>query len=446
MKKVSFMLSLALLLGAMPAAVGAQGPLLAPGQLVKSVSSSAVYYLDEDLGRQVFPNARIFASWYANFDGVVEVDDATLSEHPLTGNVPYKPAKRLVKLQTDPKVYAVDEGGVLRWLKSEAVARALFGERWNQMVDDLSDAFFVDYTFGADVEHERDFKPERERKSSDLIKTLREKRLSKLRARGASDDAFENDGFGKNKVLVCHKAGGDKAHTIAIARPSLPAHIGHGDTEGRCPHDDDDEDDDDNNDTTTPTITGLSTDSVTTSSARVLLTANESVSAKVYSSTSTPVDTGSSASFVASASSSVTHSINLTGLAASTTYYVRVVVTDGSGNSTTSSEVMFTTLAQPDTTAPTFLTSSVGSIVATSAHLLFTTNENVTAAVYSSTSTPVDTSGTSTVAVTVAASAHDVALTGLSPETTYHAIIIASDAAGNTTASSELTFTTPANN
>ena len=436
MKKTSFMMSLLLTVGMLPSAVGAQGPTLAPGQLVKAKSSSAVYYIDEDLGRQVFPNGRIFASWYANFDGVVTVDDATLSEYPLTGNVPSKPAKRLVKIQTDPKVYAVDEGGVLRWVKSEAAARALYGDRWNQLVDDLSDAFFVDYAFGDDIEDDGEFDTENERRGTELLKTLREKRLHRLKEHGASSDDLENDGFGKNKVAVCHKSGSDDAHTIFIARPALPAHLGHGDKEGRCGGDG-------NVDTTAPTFVSASIGSVTMTSAHVLFTASESVTASVYVSTSTPVVASGTAT-VSVTTSATSHDITLTGLASGTSYRVVIVASDAAGNKRTSSELTFTTQS-PDVVAPTFLTATIGSATTTSAHVLFTTDENATALIYSSTSTPVDTSASATAAAsaTTLATSHDVLLSGLLPATTYHVRIVVSDAAGNKRTSAELTFTTP---
>ena len=57
----------------------------------------------------------------------------------------------MVKIQTDPKVYAVAKGGALRWVQTEASATALYGASWNTKVDDLSDAFFADYAIGEQV-------------------------------------------------------------------------------------------------------------------------------------------------------------------------------------------------------------------------------------------------------------------------------------------------------
>ena len=63
----------------------------------------------------------------------------------------------MVKFTTDPKVYAVDANGVLRWVKTEAAAKALYGDNWNTFIDDMSDAFFGSYSFGKDVETAADF-------------------------------------------------------------------------------------------------------------------------------------------------------------------------------------------------------------------------------------------------------------------------------------------------
>ncbi len=439
MKKVAARLAISavLVFGGLPLIAAAESANVAPGSLIKGESTSAVYYVDEDMSRHVFPNGRIFMSWFENFDGIVVLTDAELAAYPLAGNIPYKPGKVMVKLQSDPRTYAVDEGGTLRWVKSEAAARALYGADWNRKIEDLSDAFFVDYQVGADVDDDADFERGQGSRIRSLIDTLRSKRLKKLSSRGASGEDLENRGFGRNKVAVCHKSGASNSHTIYIARPALPAHLGHGDTEGRCAGDVE-------ADTTAPTITSLSIGSIATTSARVIFTANESVTAKVYLSTTATVDTSASATPKAvSGTLSASHDILLSGLTISTLYHYRVVVADEAGNATVSSEGTFTTLT-PDTTAPTILSSSVGSITASSAHLIFTANESVTAKVYSATSSPVDASATATPAVEVgtAAASHDILFSGLVGGTTYYVRFVAKDQAGNETTSSELSFTT----
>jgi hypothetical protein len=126
----------------------------ARGRLIKG-SLPSVYYVGSDDRRYVFPNERIYRSWYADFSTVDEVDDDELAEYPLGGNVTYRPGTRLVKLTNDPKVYAVEPGGVLRWVSSEAVADGLWGSGWAGRVDDLPDGFFSSYSIGTDLAEAR---------------------------------------------------------------------------------------------------------------------------------------------------------------------------------------------------------------------------------------------------------------------------------------------------
>lgn len=125
--------------------------------LIKGKSSKSVYYLGQDGKRYVFPNEKIFYSWYKNFGDVIEISDIDLSMYQLGGNITYKPATRLVKITTDPKVYAIDAGGVLRWIESEDTARELYGNDWANKVDDIPDTFFTDYKIGNNIIQSADF-------------------------------------------------------------------------------------------------------------------------------------------------------------------------------------------------------------------------------------------------------------------------------------------------
>lgn len=130
------------------------------GQLVKLACANgagvndpckAVYYVGNNGKRYVFPNSQTYYTWYADFSGVVTVSAATLASYQIGGNVTYRPGVRMIKIQSDPKVYAVGSGGSLRWVATEAVAQALYGATWNTKIDDLSSAFFANYSVGADL-------------------------------------------------------------------------------------------------------------------------------------------------------------------------------------------------------------------------------------------------------------------------------------------------------
>src|SRR3989339_1221602 len=91
-------------------------------------SGPTVYWHASNGRRYVLPNARTFQSWQTSPpQTVTTIGDVELYTLPIGGNVTYRPGSRLVKITTDPKVYAVARYGVLRWVTSEAAAQALYG-------------------------------------------------------------------------------------------------------------------------------------------------------------------------------------------------------------------------------------------------------------------------------------------------------------------------------
>ncbi|MCC7356881.1 hypothetical protein IT408_00005, partial [Candidatus Uhrbacteria bacterium] len=123
---------------------------LSAGDLIKA-SGPAVYNYATDGKRYVFPNEKTFFSWYQNFNSVKTITDDELAAIMIGGNVTERAGTKLIKITTDPKVYAVTNWGVLHWIESEAVAKGLFGDNWAQRVIDVPDAFFVNYTVGSSV-------------------------------------------------------------------------------------------------------------------------------------------------------------------------------------------------------------------------------------------------------------------------------------------------------
>lgn len=118
----------------------------------------AVYFVSEGK-RHAFSNAKVYFSWYPDFSAVQTVSAETMASLMLGKNIVYHPGVRMVKFITNPKVYAVGKGGLLRGITSEAVAKALYGTTWNKKIDDVSDAFAGDYVFGLDVASASDYSP-----------------------------------------------------------------------------------------------------------------------------------------------------------------------------------------------------------------------------------------------------------------------------------------------
>lgn len=120
------------------------------GNATTSVDS-AVYTLGSDGKRHAFPAESVFYSWYTDFSGVRVVSGATMASYPLGKNVTIRPGTKLVKIQTDPKTYAVAAGNTLRWIPTETLAISLFGTDWAKEVVDVADTFFGNYVMGPDL-------------------------------------------------------------------------------------------------------------------------------------------------------------------------------------------------------------------------------------------------------------------------------------------------------
>jgi plastocyanin len=130
-----------------------------PGDLIKlpddsnpdTLIDTAVYYYGYDGLRYVFPNSQTYFTWYNDFSGIKNVGLAQMGTIGIGGNVTYRPGVKMIKIDSDPKVYAVGKGGLLHWVSSEALAVALYGATWNTMIHDVPDSFFTNYRTGADL-------------------------------------------------------------------------------------------------------------------------------------------------------------------------------------------------------------------------------------------------------------------------------------------------------
>lgn len=140
-----------------------------PGDLVKGQSLSAVYFYGADGYRYVFPNDKTYFTWYSDFSNIKTISDSDLTKLQIGGNVTNRPGLKMVKIQSDPKTYAVERGGVLRHVTSEALAIELYGSNWNQQIDDIPDGFFGNYTIGSPINGSADFNPELARNSNPSI-------------------------------------------------------------------------------------------------------------------------------------------------------------------------------------------------------------------------------------------------------------------------------------
>ena len=121
------------------------------GFLIKTENSSSVYYCGADGKRYVFPNLQTYNTWYEDFSSVKTISSEDLAKIMLGGNVTYRPGVRLIKITTDPRVYAVDLQGTLRLLITPQIAEKYYGVNWTKKIEDMPDVFFFDYQVGASI-------------------------------------------------------------------------------------------------------------------------------------------------------------------------------------------------------------------------------------------------------------------------------------------------------
>jgi hypothetical protein len=143
-----------------------------------------------------------------------------------------------------------------------------------------------------------------------------------------------------------------------------------------------------------------------------------------------------------------THSVTLTGLTASTTYYYSVDGTDTNSNVSedTNGDSYYTFTTTVDTTPPVISGISTPVVTDTQAAIVWNTDKAATSQVmYGTTScgssNPCTYDNTSTL-ISTPLKNHLVALNNLSQTTQYYYVIVSTDAFGNTATSPEQTFTT----
>lgn len=114
---------------------------------------AAVYYIGDDGKKYIFPDSKTYFTWYSDFSDVQKVSRSVLDSYPNGGLVPFRGGVKLITHRDTSKVYAVEPGGVLRWIKDSATARNLYGTDWGKLVSDVSPGFFsTSYTIGLKLE------------------------------------------------------------------------------------------------------------------------------------------------------------------------------------------------------------------------------------------------------------------------------------------------------
>lgn len=134
-----------------------QSPILYPdppklaGHVLVGTKVATKFYLARDGKRYVFPDeTKTYDTWKSVLPPVDKISEDELESYPLGGNVWYRPGARLIRIQSDSRIFAVAHGGTLRAI-NEGTAEMVFGKDWKSLLDTLQDYYFTNYNMGEPI-------------------------------------------------------------------------------------------------------------------------------------------------------------------------------------------------------------------------------------------------------------------------------------------------------
>lgn len=146
------------------------GEVIPAGTLIKlpddgnasTQQDTTVYFVSSNGTRHPFTHERIYFTWYKNFSYVQIASPEALANLPLGEPVPFRAGSRLLKFESDPKVYALAATKQIRWIVSEAVATTVYGSAWATLVEEFPASERALFAEGASIERYGDFDPTKE--------------------------------------------------------------------------------------------------------------------------------------------------------------------------------------------------------------------------------------------------------------------------------------------
>jgi hypothetical protein len=141
---------------------------VAVGTLIKSVSSPMVYYYASNGKRYVMTSKDVISSWYNSGQdlltgsssicrNVKELPAAEIASIAIGGNVDIRPGTYIIKIASDPKLYVVSRGRMIRPLATSGLAEQIFPGSSTQRLKTIPDAFFGGYKIGTTINLAADY-------------------------------------------------------------------------------------------------------------------------------------------------------------------------------------------------------------------------------------------------------------------------------------------------
>ncbi len=190
-----------------------------------------------------------------------------------------------------------------------------------------------------------------------------------------------------------------------------------------------------------PVISAINLTNVGTTTVKIDWVTDEGATSKIFVATSSSVGTNGVPTWQ-DTSTTTQHGVELIGLIPGTTYNFIITNTDVAGNTSSSGQKTFTTLALIDTIPPVISGINTTGVSSTTASISWVTNEIATTKLYYGTSSPLITTTALSAQNPTLVTNHTLTLTGLSASTTYYVVAESKDTLNNTATSSQFSFTT----
>jgi hypothetical protein len=126
------------------------------GDIIKTPSNPAVYYIGTDTKRHLYVNEATFWTWHTGSWSKIQSEGKVKSVKIISQeefdtissgtNITARPGSGLIKFENSPQLYQVTDHGKLTLLPDTATAQQLFGTNWNSRVIAIQAGFEGNYT------------------------------------------------------------------------------------------------------------------------------------------------------------------------------------------------------------------------------------------------------------------------------------------------------------
>lgn len=118
------------------------------GRLIRLKTDNAVYYVDANNVRHLFPSEVVYWSWYEGSWAQQEIEfisQAEFDELKIGDNIIIRAGTNLIRFKNSPKIYAVTPGAALCQIINDNSAVRLYGADWQKRLVTVQNAFENNY-------------------------------------------------------------------------------------------------------------------------------------------------------------------------------------------------------------------------------------------------------------------------------------------------------------